>query len=262
MKNINPIVAFLFLAFLLTGCLSDIKLHFESTTDDSDIPDEYPKLEVALNFNHIGDEESAVILGIETLNKLTLNELEYQRILNELSVLKAQSEAISEVMAVPSWDLNGIIIKLEEEALNDYNNSKYIHWDDANKKYGLKEIETFSFTESLFLTFDNYYNVKILQEEYGKITGVKSAFPNSIAGDSSDICLEIEDSIRHYIFDVAYGDCPAGCINHTYHGFTIDDNYNVSVIGTYVPFTISESNITFTNPPLWFEERSKCTSRL
>jgi len=117
---------------------------------------------------------------------------------------------------------------------------------------GITDIDTPGFS-SLFhrLDFEGRYNLSLLINEYRKLPNVAWVEPAYLTvGDSSDVCLSIENDIHYYIFDFGSGDCPAGCTNHTYCGYSIDYSGQITELGTY------ETGAT--KPPLWFENLSNC----
>ncbi len=72
------------------------------------------------------------------------------------------------------------------------------------------------------------YDLERLSKDYAALPGMQSVEPNGNGGDGPTICVVRQDSVWHYVFDRAGGDCPAGCTEHAYTHFT------VSTLGTVV----------------------------
>ena len=70
-------------------------------------------------------------------------------------------------------------------------------------------------------------------------------------GDGDDVCLLIDRTKHFYVFDAGSGDCPAGCIDHTYWGFAIDVKGQITVLGTW------ERRLGDTEPG-WLQALSAC----
>lgn len=177
-------------------------------------------------------------------------------------MLKNQNSEISTINAYPSWDLNSIAILLDTESRLEYNTGDYSAWDVLNEKYKLKSISDFWIVDTIYLHFDDEYNIDVLIEEYKNIPGIKKVTPNGISGDSSDICLEVKSKIHYYIFDIGSVDCPAGCIYHKYFAYSIDEFFNVNNIGVFEPVSINNFETTILIEPQWFKDRVECRKRL
>ena len=63
------------------------------------------------------------------------------------------------------------------------------------------------------------YDLRVLAQEYPKLPATRRAYPNWFAGDWGDVCVTPGPDEWHYVFEEASGDCPSGCIDHTYHHF-------------------------------------------
>jgi hypothetical protein len=98
----------------------------------------------------------------------------------------------------------------------------YRAWDCLNNLYGLVKADYRAYGSAdryVFLTFKGIYHTDLLALEYSRLPGVKSAGSNRWVGGAPDICGTIEGAEYHYVFDLASGDCPSGCINHKYFYF-------------------------------------------
>ena len=94
----------------------------------------------------------------------------------------------------------------------------------STRAYGVAQIDTHRLEKrgAVALTFAGRYNMPLVAEEYARLPNIRYAEPNYMAGDGDDVCLLIDGTKHLYVFDAGSGDCPAGCIDHTYWGFAVD----------------------------------------
>jgi len=237
--------------FLVAGCSHDenneVSLSAEKPLDN----------EQSLNPEIPSEDGSwaryaAKILSLETNGEINLNEDNYNLIYDQLIVLESTYSEIRDTYVRPSWALDRLLVKLDPEADSNYKIGNYTEWDQTNEKYSLSIISDSSFW--YMLVFNSEYNTRLLSEVYKSIPGILWVSPDSAFGDGTDICLEKKGDSNLYIFDLASGDCEAGCISHTYHSYIIDNAFNSEKIGTYVK---REDEI-----PEWFEESKECKKNL
>lgn len=193
-------------------------------------------------------------LAIEASGKFVAPKDVYERIVSDLALIRSQNPSVQGIQALVSWLPDELLLSFDAEGMASVQAGTYTDWDCANAYYGLlrKEVQS-SF---VLLHFDHLFNAPLLASEYATLPHVDNAEPNGIVGDGNDVCVSIENDTRYnYIFDSGSGDCPAGCINHQYWGFsTGGDPAMLTALGTYVRGQ--------GNPPAWFTALAGCTKWL
>jgi len=260
--------------FLQTACQSsDVPTNIETvnlpdTNDDTtSIIDE--DIIIKIDYDNLSDIEfNAVVLLTETSNEVNVSNAGYEQILNELRVIYAIHNRINKFSLIPNMSTNSISIRFTDDGLKALNNNEYTAWDELNKKYKLLDISNFHHNYYTSLTFDGFYNTTILAEIYSALPGIDEAVAvHSIVPFSAanDICLEIEGELHYYIFDEGSGDCPSGCTEHFYTGFSIDRDFNVAQLGNFVThvegideFGYSGMVVTDEEEPTWLTDRLEC----
>jgi len=227
--------------FLLLGCQSS-----DDTTETELV--ENSELE---NTTHM--EGDAAILAVETSKNVQVDVSDYLQIQNELIVIEAINNNLSDISAFSTWPINQLKLGFTTETDIVYQNGNYTAWDDLNTRYKLSNIKEIKFPSGnhYTLTFDGQYNTELLVEKYSTLPGILYVETGGQIGDASDICLEITDSLHYYIYDLAWEDCPSGCAKHIYSGFSVDAAFNVTILGTYI-------NEELEPMPEWFRQRSEC----
>jgi len=110
----------------------------------------------------------------------------------------------------------------------------YTDWDCPNELYGVSSLEPFlRFVEFFVLHYTHRLNIPLLGTEYAALPHVMSVGPSAFAGDGNDVCASFDGDTFSYVFDAADGDCPAGCIEHTYSGFSTSASGEITSLGTW-----------------------------
>jgi len=102
-------------------------------------------------------------------------------------------------------------IGVDNNTFEEMKAGTYTAWDDLNEFYHIDTITFSSFLCFVKLEFLPHLSMVLVAEEYRSLPGVIYATPSGCPGDASLLTLEIDKSIRNYIYRVAWGDCPAGC---------------------------------------------------
>jgi len=71
------------------------------------------------------------------------------------------------------------------------------------------------------LTFNGLYNPQIVEHAYRHLPGVAATEFAQFLGDGSNIYVSRAEATWHYVFDLAGGDCPAGCTEHELYFFAV-----------------------------------------
>ena len=117
-------------------------------------------------------------------------------------------------------DGRGIVIEADAATFEQMQAGRYRGWDCADDLYRVVGKEFLPGLRFVFVRFKGLYDTQKLATEYARLPGVTLAEANNFVGDGSDICGTVADETHHYVFDLASGDCPSGCINHQLFYFT------------------------------------------
>jgi hypothetical protein len=198
-------------------------------------------------------DEEAEQLAIEASGKVVAPQHVYERIRSDLLLIRAQYPEVQSIHAMKSWALNQMLMGFDAQALPAVQDGTYADWACPNDLYDMTSAAVMS--SYVLLTFGHRLNIPMLAKEYGVLTGVQYAEPNGLFGDGNDVCVSIEGETKYrYVFDAGFGDCPAGCIGHTYWGFSTEGSpVQISPLGD---FSNDEPQ------PAWFGALSECTKWL
>ncbi len=200
----------------------------------------------------------AEVLTLEATGALIAPLEVYVRVDRELKLIRSLYPVVSNIVARPSWVPNNLMVGFDSTGISEMQQKTYVAWNDVNKLYGVSKVEINQISGGRFalLTFKGRFNMPLLAREYAKFEHVKYAEPNGYGGGGNDVCLQISGATHFYVFNAGSGDCPSGCINHAYWGFSVDNLGGITVLGTWRP---SASNASL---PKWFQGLSSCRSWL
>lgn len=94
-------------------------------------------------------------------------------------------------------------------------------FDALNGKLGLRVVQAYPALDSVVLYLDERANVAAALRAYRAIEGVGYPEPDAMLGDGSDIDAAKADGHWYFVFRLAWGDCPAGCIDEELSFFTV-----------------------------------------
>ncbi len=174
-------------------------------------------------------------LAIKMGGTFTANPAIYARVVSEVTGIRSSHPQLN----YPYFGENdgkGIILNVDAVTFEQMKSGIYRAWDCPNNLYGLVRADYYAFTERyVLLKFKGIYNTDLLAMEYSRLPGVKSAVSDRWVGGGPDICGTIEGAEYHYVFDLASGDCPAGCINHRYFYFVSSPPEPPRFVGEWQP---------------------------
>lgn len=194
----------------------------------------------------------AELLAIEASGEIVAPLPLHDRIATELAAIRADAPGLADVAAWPNWSPSAIVVSLDEEGTAAYDAGTYHAWDCPNALYDVTAIEPGGLFGSITVRFDGLYDVQQVIEDYRVVEHVVNAELDVPNGDASDLCLSITGDLHTYIFDDARGDCPAGCTEHLYTGFTVDLDGTITALGSFDPALPMPA-------PAWFEDAASCT---
>jgi len=198
------------------------------------------------------ESPEAELLAIEASGGIVAPPALHDRIVAELAAIRADEPSLVDIEASPSWPPSSIVVSLDEEGAAAYDAGTYHGWDCPNALYDVTETDDSGLFGSIIVQFDGLYDVRQVIEDYIVLEHVVDAEPDVIGGDSSDVCLSIDGDVHTYIFDDARGDCPAGCTEHLFSGFTVDLDGTITALGSFDPADPVPA-------PAWYEDADSCT---
>jgi hypothetical protein len=144
---------------------------------------------------------------------------------------------------------------------SDYQNVKYgqyAEWQEINEELGVSKINYSNLQYTIELEFEREFNATLVKEIYQNrdLRGLQDISTNSAFSLGQDVCSEHSGDDRYYVFWQGEGDCLAGCIQHKYSGYKIEDENRVTHLGTF------EYSQTEGKAPQWFAELKQCPIQL
>ncbi len=161
--------------------------------------------------------ERLEVLAARVSGRVVAEQGVYDRIIRDVGALRALWPDLGFLGEyVPG--AASLLIETDRDTRDQMRRGNYDAWDCLNTLFRVKEIRSPRWT-ILDLSFAGTYDLRVLAREYAKLPAVQRAYPDGFAGDWGDICVTPGPDEWHYVFDEASGDCPSGCIDHTYHHF-------------------------------------------
>lgn len=199
---------------------------------------------------------TAELLAIETSGSFLADDALYDRLIAELSQIYILDPSVSAISAFSPENNGSLILMFDDPGWTEYQAGSYHAWDCPNQAYGAVDQGGLGSIKATVLDFGGKrMNMLLLSKEYAALANVTAADPNTMGGDASDVCLEIQGDTHYFIFDTAGGDCPAGCTEHYYSAFSAAPGPTVQALGNYDP-------AVNTVAPKWFDDLTDCRTRL
>jgi hypothetical protein len=198
-------------------------------------------------------DAEAEVLAFQAAGTLVAPDDVYDRVLQDLGRIRADHPEVTGITGHATFTPDQMLVGFDDAGHAALEAHTYTDWDCLNVLYGGMLTDVFWLIPAAALHFNGRFNSPLLIKEYEKVPHVKSA-EASVVGDSSSVCASIDGATYSYIFDSASGDCPAGCTDHTYFGFSTTPDGSITSLGT---FTKGHGA-----PPAWFSSREACTKQL
>jgi len=151
-------------------------------------------------------------IALESSGELLPSDPLVQRIEKDLTAIRGQFPAVTEVHHTKKWQPGKLMINdVKKETLEAINKSIY----------GPSESQAI-FQDKIFLvTFKKPYNPEKLAEILKKDFGVENARPDGVLGGSTSITMTTDPSGKNtYVIMKGWGDCMSGCINKHFWTFS------------------------------------------
>lgn len=152
-----------------------------------------------------------------------------------LSLIRREYPAMADVSVRQGYGRAALVLGLEG-ALRE---AAFAVWEDGSAAappatghaafdalgagLSLRAVQAYPALDSAVLYLDERANVAAALRAYRAIDGVGYAEPDAVLGDGSDIEAAKADGRWHFVFRLAWGDCPAGCIDEELSFFIVAD---------------------------------------
>jgi hypothetical protein len=171
-------------------------------------------------------------LALRATDRIVAPDAVYQRVARDLGAIRAGYPDVATIMPFPRADTSSISMRFDADTLDDVLAGTYTAWDCQNELYGFTGVMPAASSGTVRVTFAGRFDPTLLAGEYENLAGVMLAWESVAVGDGNDISLDAEGESYHWIFSTGSGDCPAGCINRDYWGFTTNAAGDITYRGT------------------------------
>ena len=206
--------------------------------------------------NLIALEATALVLALDTTDQAFVNLEDVSPIIDEVLLLRATDASVESVNARPIAS-PALLVMFTPEGEQAYQNQGLAPWRNLPDALQPLDIRGFSTLDTTLLSFPVNLNLQQLQTTYSNLVGIESVGADLLVGDGDDICREQVETTTYYVFRDGEGDCPSGCSQEVYYGFSIDEHQQVTQLGTY-----DGSPGTANSEPDWLVDRLECRRHL
>lgn len=196
-----------------------------------------PLEELALSPRPDAEAEQLAFLAAGTLTAPTDV---YARVHGDLAAIRAQVPELGAIVARLKTSELGMGV--DEVGFAAMNAGTYDAWDCANARYGSTGWEgstssAIPATNSVKIRFgERRLNIPLIVDAYASLPHrITWIGPPKSAGDGNDVCAAKNDGTYSYVFKKGEGDCPDGCTEETYWGFSTTPNGALTTIGKSGP---------------------------
>jgi len=167
-------------------------------------------------------DENAELLALWASGEVCAPRYLYDIIHNDLKIIKSQwCDSIPQLCGIAVDALrpstHTLCMHVDSISFKEMKEGSYNYWDSLNSYYNLEEL---SFSEYYYnyvaLTFAPHLNIGMVSDDYIVLPGIEITYPSCWPGDASCLSLEIANGKRMYIYRLAWGDCPSGCMYSHY----------------------------------------------
>jgi len=155
----------------------------------------------------------------------------YARLVRDIAAIRALNPTLKTVGYRPDRDIRVLRVTFEPTYFWRARLHVYSDWDCPNRFLGAQIAmhPDFNYAE---LTFKGLYNPQVIENAYRHLPGVIATEFAGLLGDGPNIYVTRTEATWHYIFDLAGGDCPAGCTEHELHYFTMTPDAPYRVVAS------------------------------
>ncbi len=180
-------------------------------------------------------DENLELLALRLSGGIVADQATYDRIVRDVSAVRAQDERVATIAYFPQSDGKSIGLSPDQQTDEAMRSGQYQGWNCLNQAYVVTDTHFDDanppFDANVYLELKGIYDISKVVMQYGQLPGVKAFNSGPGGGDGPTICVTRESDIWHYVFDQAGGDCPAGCTEHTYYHFSTNVAGSVTTLG-------------------------------
>jgi hypothetical protein len=170
--------------------------------------------------------------------KIVADQATYDRVVRDVGAIRAMHPELARIPFTSFNDGRRLELTVPIETGLQMQDGTYHAWDCLNDTFGATLPAEYirvgaADEEYVWLTLKGIYANALLAAEYARLPGVTSTTGNALGGDGPTICAAAEGTTWHLVFDGAFGDCPAGCIDHAYRHFTTEPGGTVTELETW-----------------------------
>ena len=176
--------------------------------------------EVAHDTHVFFPDENLERLALRLSSSLYADKQIYARLVRDVTMIRDGNPKLSAITYIPHSEVRVLNVYLTPTDFERARKSLYLSWNCLNRFLGATIVihPEFDYAE---LTFAGLYNPDIVSAAYRALPGVTQTEFGATLGDGSNIYVTREATVWHYLFDIAGGDCMAGCTEHDMHYFAI-----------------------------------------
>lgn len=172
------------------------------------------------------------LLAIRASNSLVAPQVVYERVARDLDAIRQAYPDVASISPRAHASVSDIRLILDRPYADQVVAGSYTAWDCLNDLYGLTSVTPPNGINLVTLSFAGRFHPTLLGDEYRMLLGVLYAGELGTPGDGDDIWIDSRGDAYHWIFSVGSGDCPSGCINHSYWGFTTNADGDITYQGS------------------------------
>jgi hypothetical protein len=173
-------------------------------------------------------EANAITLALREATEIEMDEVLYEQVSSDLTKIYEAIPGLAAARARGNWVPSEIIVGLTTEIEAQLIAGTYEPWIELQKRFGSGVAEaSYGTSPRWVFNLPGHLNSRRLAAEVAATwPGIRYAEPNGYGGDSGNIIYY--PNARWYVFKLAWGDCPAGCIYSKFRTVAIEADGGVN----------------------------------
>jgi hypothetical protein len=204
------------------------------------------------------DDGEAEQLALEAAATVAAPTDVYTRIHADLMTIRAQFPEVSSIHARPSWAVpDELEMAVDPTGFAAISDGTYTAWTCLNARYGMSdwmgETTSVGAGKLVLVRFGaRRLNMPLVAEAYASLPNLTRppGAGGGLVGDASDVCASYDGDTYSYVFKLGEGDCPSGCTEITYWGFSTRGDGSGTMLGKLAP--------NATSMPEWLAALATC----
>jgi hypothetical protein len=165
-------------------------------------------------------DENLELLALRFSTGFYADPVVYRRLQRDIESIRTINSKMRSIHYFKPNDGRTLLLFFDPKALTQAKSHQYDHWNCLNSYFGatVTDYSRFGYIE---IRLRGPYKLENVAELYKRLPGVSQVDTSHTVGDGSTIYVTRRDTDWVYIFDIAGGDCPAGCTEHELHYFKV-----------------------------------------